>query len=180
MDFSLEELTHDNFELAGRIDRSDIPIEFLDPISNLMTLTDYAVAHGCLGHTFLVMAEDRAIGAILIGELIPWETDPPEVRLRPHYRLMGFVLDRACRGRGLGGAVLEAAIDRVYRDFGPRPIVLSCQEHNWKAAAFYERHGFRKTEYMDDDDYYYLRPLPEALCAPAEPDGAERKEEGPC
>ncbi len=93
----------------------------------------------------------------------PGRRIPRRSNVSPIIGFMDFVMDRAYRGLGLGGAVLEAAIARVCQDFGPRPIVLCCQEDNRRAAAFYERHGFHRTEYRDDDDFYYLRPLPDVL-----------------
>ncbi len=65
----------------------------------------------------------------------------------PFYRLMGFVIDRRFRRRGIGGVVLEEAVARVSREFGVRPIALGCQEGNIGAARFYERHGFRRVEW---------------------------------
>lgn len=157
MDIELEELTHQNFEEARRINRDDVSEDFVDTAETLMELTDYGAAHGCVGHTFVVKADGRLVGLILLGEAIPWESDPPEMRGTPFYRLMGFVLDRGSRGRGIGGEALEKAIERVYREFGERPIALGCHKDNRRAARFYLRHGFQKTDAMEGDDYYYLR-----------------------
>ena len=99
----------------------------------------------------------NTIGLILLGEAIPWETDPPEMRREPFYRLMGFVVDRQHRGRGIGGEILEKTIQIVYRDFGRRPIALGCHKDNTRAERFYLRHGFKKTNAMEENDYYYLR-----------------------
>ena len=164
MNLQFEELTHQNFADAKKIDRDDIPEAYVDTVSTLMELTDYGVEHGCIGHTFLVRLDGSCVATILLGEAIPWETDPPEVKERPFYRLMGFVIDRACRGRGLGGEILEETIRRVCREFGERPIVLGCHVGNQRAARFYERHGFVPTDYLEGNDRYYLRG-----CAPTEP-----------
>lgn len=153
----LEELTHENLEAVGRIDRSDISEAVVDDIGTIMELTDYGVEHRCLGHTFAARQGEVYIGLILLGEAIAWETDPPEMRSEPFYRLMNFVIDKSFRGNGIGGRVLEMAVDRVYKEFGVRPIALGCHRDNSLAAKFYERHGFRKTEYMEGDDIYYLR-----------------------
>lgn len=157
MQIELEELTHGNYAEARLIDRDDVPEEFVDTVATLMELTDYGVEHSCIGHTFLVRQDGKCVGTILLGEAIPWETDPPQVKSEPFYRLMGFVIDRAYRGRGLGGAALEKTIDRLYLESGVRPIVLGCHRENEKAARFYERHGFVKTEYSEGNDIYYLR-----------------------
>ncbi len=157
MDIVLEELTHENFPLVCLIDRSDVSEDIVDGVDTIMELTDYGVEHHCLGHTFAVKYEGEYVGVILIGEAIEWECDPPEMKGVPFYRLMGFVIDKKYRGRGVGGVVLEMAIERVYREFGVRPIALGCQEGNAAAARFYERHGFYRVEYWDEDDVYYLR-----------------------
>lgn len=159
MNIEFEELTHDNFSAACQIDRDDIPESFVDTAETLMEITDYGVEHHCIGHTFLIKLDAQPIGLLLLGEAIPWETDPPAMQTEPYYRLMGFVLDRSFRGRGIGSIVLEKAIERVYLDFGKRPIALGCHKDNIRAARFYLKHGFRKTEFMEGNDFYYLRPV---------------------
>lgn len=157
MEIELEELTHGNFADACGIDRDDVPESYVDTAETLMEITDYGAEHHCLGHTFVAKAGGRYVGLILLGEAIPWETDPPEMEKEPFYRLMGFVIDRQYRGCGIGGKVLEKAIERVYRDFGRRPVALGCHKDNVRAERFYLRHGFRKTSYMEGNDYYYFR-----------------------
>ena len=157
MEIELEELTHGNFADACGIDRDDVPESYVDTAETLMEITDYGAEHHCLGHTFVAKAGGRYVGLILLGEAIPWETDPPEMEKEPFYRLMGFVIDRQYRGCGIGGKVLEKAIERVYRDFGRRPVALGCHKDNVRAEQFYLRHGFRKTSYMEGNDYYYFR-----------------------
>lgn len=157
MKIEFEELTHSNFADACRIDREDIPESYVDTAETLMEITDYGVEHHCMGHTFAAKANGRYVGLLLLGEAIPWETDPSEMRKEPFYRLMGFVIDREYRGCGIGGEVLEKAIERVYRDFGRRPVALGCHKDNVRAERFYLRHGFRKTSYMEGNDYYYFR-----------------------
>ena len=96
---------------------------------------------------------------MLLGEAIPWETDPPEMGREPFYRLMGFIIDKDYRDKGYGGMILEKAIEQVYREFGKRPVALGCHVDNVRAARFYEKHGFRKTGYFEGNDEYYLRCL---------------------
>jgi ribosomal protein S18 acetylase RimI-like enzyme len=179
MDFELEELTHDNYEMVRRIDRDDMPENFVNTVDTIMALTDYGVEHGCVGHTFAVKANGEYIGLILLGEALHWETDPPQMSEEPFYRIMGFVIDKRFRGRGIGGRVLEQTVERVYRDFGPRPIALGCHKENRIAAAFYRKHGFRKTEYMETDDYYYLRYPSRGEAEPDTPAKAESEPDAP-
>ena len=153
----LEPLTEAHLQAVRAIDRADVSEAFVDGPDTIWSLTRYGEEHGCLGHSWAVYSGDICVGAVLLGEAIPWETDPPEMREQPFYRLMGFVIDRRYRGRGIGGAVLEKAIVECYRTFGVRPIALGCHRDNVRAAAFYQRHGFRPTSSMEGDDIYYLR-----------------------
>lgn len=157
MRVTLELLTEQRFAQAAAIDRSDVPEAFVDPAETFMELHRYGLEHGCIGYTFLVLAEGRCVGMLLLGEAIPWETDPPEMAREPFYRLMGFVIDRHWRGQGIGAAALEMAVERVYSDFGVRPIALGVHRDNHGAAAFYVRHRFRPTDAMEGADRYYLR-----------------------
>lgn len=156
---TLEPLTQENLPLARAIRREDISEAFVDTADTIWELTRWGLEHHCQGRTFLVMAGERCIGMILLGEAIPWETDPPEMAAEPFYRLMGFVLDQRYRGQGMGGQALELAIERVYQEFGPRPIALGCHMDNHGAERFYLRHGFVKTPYREGDDFYYIKRL---------------------
>ncbi len=157
MKLSFEELTHDNLTYAKAIDRQDVPVSFVDTADTIMDVTDYGVRHRCIGHSFLVKADDRYVGLLLLGEAIPWDTDPVEMQREPFYRLMGFVIDKAFRSRGLGGEILERAIEEVYKDFGKRSIALGCHKDNVRAAEFYQRHGFNRTGTFAGNDEYFLR-----------------------
>ena len=157
MDITFEELTHGNFPYAQKIKRDDIPETWVDNAETIMEITDYGAAHNCLGHTYLVKLGQTYIGLLLLGEAIPWDTDPAEMGKEPFYRLMGFVIDRDFRGKGLGGIILEKAIDRVSCDFGKRSIALGCHKDNVGAARFYERHGFKRTGVFEGADEYFLR-----------------------
>jgi len=157
MKITFEELTHDNLIHAKEIDRQDVPEAFVDTADTVMDITDYGVEHNCIGHTFLVKADENYVGLLLLGEAIPWDTDPVEMKKEPFYRLMGFVIDRAFRSNGLGGEILEKAIEEVYRDFGKRSIALGCHKDNIRAARFYLKHGFRRTGVFAGNDEYFLR-----------------------
>ena len=139
VDFQLEELTHDNLPLVRMFDRSDVPEAYVGSVDEIMEVTDYGVEHHCIGHAFAVKADGKYIGLLLLGEALEWDTDPPEMRATPFYRLMGF------------------AIDRNYRNMGIRPIALGCHKDNRSAERFYLRHGFRKTEYREGEDFYFIR-----------------------
>lgn len=158
---TLEPLTHENLPEAIAIDRSDIPVEWVDTAETIMEINDYGLENRLIGHTFLARRGGTAVGLILIGEALPWDTDPEEMRGVPFYRVMGFVVDRNCRGKGFGGLILEKAIAEVYRDFGRRSLALGVHRDNHRAAKFYEKHGFRKTGVFEGNDEYWLRLISE-------------------
>ena len=154
---TLAQLTHDNYSDARAIRRDDIPEAWVDTADTLMETTDYGAEHHLIGHTFVAYMDGKPIGLIMIGEAIPWDTDPEEMKGRPFYRLMGFVVDRDHRNSGIGGAILEEAIGRVYEEFGERPIALGVHRDNVRVGKFYERHGFQRTGVYEGNDEYYLR-----------------------
>ena len=157
MEITLEQLTHGNYSHALEINRDDIPEAWVDNAAYLMDLTDYGEEHHLIGHTYLARLGTRYIGIILIGEAIPWNTDPDEMKGRPFYRIMGFVVDRNYRSRGIGGEILEKAVRQVCDEFGPRPLALGVHRENPRAGEFYIRHGFRPTGVYEGNDEYYLR-----------------------
>lgn len=154
---TLEQVTEENRHHAYEIDRTDIPEDWVDTADTIIELNQYGLEHRLKGRTFLAYCGGACIGLILIGEAIPWDTDPEEMQGVPFYRVMGFVVDRAYRSRGLGGDILEKAIELVYRDFGKRPLALGVHKDNPRAGRFYERHGFRRTGAYEGNDEYYLR-----------------------
>lgn len=150
-------LTEDNYAKVRNIDRSDVGEDFVDSVDTIMELTRYGNEHRCIGRTYTVKYDGRYIGVLLLGEAIEWKTDPPEMKNEPFYRLMGFIIDQNFRGKGIGGFVLETVIGKCFDEFGIRPIALGCHRDNYAAERFYLSHGFVKTEYMDGNDYYFLR-----------------------
>lgn len=154
---TFELLTQSNLEQVREIRRDDISEAFVDTIDTIMELTQYGIDHNCKGHTYAIKQKNEYIGLILLGEAFAWDTDPKEMKDVPFYRLMGFVIDKRYRSSGIGGYVLESAIDLIYTEFGIRPIALCVHKDNIDAERFYLNHGFRKTDIMEGNDYYYLR-----------------------
>ena len=154
---NLELLTEKNIDAVRAIHREDIPVSWVDDTDTLWELTQYGLEHNCIGHTYAIKQDDDYIGVILLGEAIPWETDPEEMKNEPFYRLMGFVIDNRYRSQGIGSKVLDMVIDTIYKEYGVRPIALGVHKDNHGAARFYERHGFVAVDAMEGNDRYYLR-----------------------
>lgn len=153
----LEQLTYENFKYACEINRDDIPEEWVDTAETIMSINDYGLENNLIGHTFLARIDDKYIGLIMVGEALPWDTDPDEMKGVPFYRLMGFVVDKDYRSKGLGGEIMEKAIEQVYQEFGRRSMALGVHKDNTKAGRFYERHGFKRMGVFEGNDEYYLR-----------------------
>lgn len=156
-DIELEFLSEENIDKVRAIHREDVGEDFVDGVDTIMEITRYGIDHRCIGHTYAIKYKGTYIGVILLGEALRWETDPEEMREVPFYRLMGFVLDNRYRNLGIGAYVLEKVISNCYQEFGVRPIALGCHKDNYKAAKFYEKHGFVKVDAMEGNDHYYLR-----------------------
>ena len=154
---NLELLTEANIDAVRAIHREDIPESWVDNADTLWELTQYGLEHNCIGHTYAVKQDDTYIGVILLGEAIPWETDPEEMKKEPFYRLMGFIIDNRYRSQGIGSKVLEMVIDAIFREYGVRPIALGVHKDNRGAARFYVRHGFTAVDAMEGNDIYYVR-----------------------
>ena len=157
MEIVLEQLTRENVARALEIRRDDVPEAWVGGVPALMELTEYGAEHRLIGHTYLAGLDGRAVGVVMIGEALEWDTDPAEMKGKPFYRVMRFVVDRDFRGRGIGGEILEEAVRRVYAEFGPRSLALGVHRDNVRAARFYARHGFRPTGVFEGDDEYWLR-----------------------
>lgn len=66
-----------------------------------------------MGHTYIIKLDGVCSDYILLGEALRWETDPPQMQEQPFYRLMGFVIDKNYRSKGIGGEVLEKVMMMV-------------------------------------------------------------------
>ena len=78
---NLELLTEKNIDAVRAIHREDIPVSWVDNADTLWELTQYGLEHNCIGHTYAIKYDDTYIGVILLGEAIPWETDPEEMKM---------------------------------------------------------------------------------------------------
>ena len=160
MDFksiTIEYISDINSEQLKNIERSDVSESFVDSLDSINAYTNYGLEHHLKGHTYLIKYQNELAGILLIGEGIAWETDPIELKDVPFYRLMDFIIIQKYRNIGLGSFVIEKVISNMYEEFGVRPIVLGVHKDNIGAEKFYYKHGFVKTNYMDGDDYYFIR-----------------------
>lgn len=67
--------------------------------------------------------------------------DSPRVA---HVRTLGLAVHHAYAGRGIGSALLEAAIDMADNWLNVTRLSLSVYSHNQRAIILYKRHGFTR------------------------------------
>ncbi|MES1995617.1 MAG: GNAT family N-acetyltransferase [Pseudomonadota bacterium] len=94
-----------------------------DP-ATIVTVAEIEPGHAPLGY------------AVLTTPNFPIALEPTDVELRRIYSL------RQAHGTGIGAALMARAIEDAAR-MGARRLLLGVWEHNARARAFYERHGFR-------------------------------------
>jgi RimJ/RimL family protein N-acetyltransferase len=64
-------------------------------------------------------------------------------RVNESLRIGRVLIDPACRGHGLGAAMMRAAVDLAFVQFGMHRVDLWVFDVNPRAVACYERAGFR-------------------------------------
>ena len=153
----LELLNRDNVNMVREIERDDIPICFVDDISYTIELSKYGEENNLRGHCYVIKYEDKYIGIVLIGEAIEGEADPIELKGTGYFRVVGYVIDKEYRGQGIGSKALELALNEIYREYGPVPILLECHKDNERAIKFYEKMGFRNTNILNNQDYFFIK-----------------------
>jgi predicted GNAT family N-acyltransferase len=87
--------------------------------------------------------DERSLHALVFENEKPVGTG----RLLPDGHIGRMAVLKAWRGRGIGGQILRALMDKA-RSRGDREVVLSAQVH---ATAFYRAHGFMEegSEYLE-------------------------------
>lgn len=153
----LELLSKENEEKVLAIDRDDIPECFAESMSYTIQLSHYGIQQGLKGFCFAIKYFENYVGLILVGEAIEDEADPVEVKNRSYFRVIGFVLDRSYRDRGIGSQAFTLALEKIYHEYGTVPILLECHRKNQAAIRFYEKMGFINTNRLHNDDYYMVK-----------------------
>ena len=86
----------------------------------------------------VLVATDPDGGVLGWGSLNPFNPRPAYA----HVADFSVYVDRDCRGRGVGDALLGALEARA-REIGYHKLVLAAFPHNDRGMRLYERHGFR-------------------------------------
>lgn len=108
--------------------------------------------------TFMAEEDGRPVGVVQVLDTHRdatryWGDVPPGVRALDLW--IGAPEDR---GRGLGAAMLRAAVERCFADPSVEAILLDPLATNVRACQFYEREGFRRVgprRFGDDDCVVY-------------------------
>lgn len=153
----LELLNQDNEIKVKNIKRDDIPVCFAEDVSYTIELSKWGEKYNLRGHCYTIKYAEEYIGIVLIGEAIEDEADPIELKGREYFRMIGFIIDKEYRGRGIGTKALELALNDIYREYGAVPILLECHKDNKRAVKFYTKMGFRNTNILNKEDYFFIR-----------------------
>lgn len=153
----LERLNPNNENKLKKIQRDDIPVCFVEDVSDTIELSKTGEENNLRGHCYAVKYADKYVGIILIGEAIEGEPDPIELRGTGYFRVIGYVIDKEYRGQGIGSKALELALNEIYSEYGTVPILLECHKDNKRAIRFYEKMGFRNTNILNDQDYFFIK-----------------------
>lgn len=129
---------------------------FAEQIEDTIEIANYGTDHNLNGHCYAITYEEHYVGIILIGQAIEDEADPAELKGNPYFRVIGFVIDQRYRSLGIGSRALRMALENIYHDYGDVPILLECHKDNKSAMAFYEKAGFKHTNCLHHEDYYFI------------------------
>ena len=145
----LEPVTAKNYETAMALSPAPDQVNFVAPV--VRSLAD-AYAYADQGARALVAMDDET----LVGFVLLY---PDEWKSEPVMNLVRLLVDQDYQGRGLGKAILNAAIEEA-RNSDPRPVKmkLSVVPENARAIHVYESFGFAGTE-MEDGERVMLLPL---------------------
>ena len=141
---TLDPLSPANEPALLALDCGGFPPAYVEPPARTIALAHWGEKNGLDGFCFAIRADDHDAGLMLLGRAIPDPADPAEVRGQRYFRLLGFVLDREERGRGIGSEALRQALSALYDTYGPMPVVLECHREN-PALRLYRQLGFRVT-----------------------------------
>lgn len=153
----LELLNRNNENMVKEIQRDDIPLCFAEDVSSTIELSKYGEENNLRGHCYTIKYADKYIGIILIGEAIEDVADPIELKGTGYFRVIGFIIDRAYRGQGIGSKAFGLALNEIYCEYGKVPILLECHKDNERAIKFYNKMGFRNTNILNNEDYFFIK-----------------------
>ena len=153
----LELLNEKNAPFLLQIDRSGVPVRFVEEVSYTIETAKYGNEHHLRGFCNAIRQDGQYVGILLIGQAIEDEADPAELKGRDYFRLIGFVIEQCCRGMGVGTEALKKALAAFDAVYGKKPLLLECHRENTGALRFYQRMGFRNTHLLHNEDYYLIR-----------------------
>ncbi len=154
---NIEVLSEEAKQKLPVIKRDDIPISFVESVEDTIRLSEYGTEQGLKGACYAVKYDEQYVGILLVGEAIPGEEDPAELEGKRYFRILGFILDKDYRGKGIGSQALKLALEDTYRNYGDVAVLLECHKENEQGLRFYLRNGFRNTGILNRNDYFLIR-----------------------
>jgi ribosomal protein S18 acetylase RimI-like enzyme len=154
---TIELLSDDNEKELLKIDRGNIPDEYVEKVEHTIALNHMGNENNLLGMCFAIKWDKKYVGVILIGEAILEDYEPEEVRDKKPFRIIGFLIDAKYRSKGIGSQAFSLILDEFYSHYGNRPLLLECHSENETAQKFYEKYGFINTKIKVKNDFIMLK-----------------------
>ena len=143
---ALEPVNRANFNACSRLKVAPDQEGFV--ASNL-----YSIAQSKIEPTWVplaIAAGDTVVGFAMYGH----EVDTGR------WWIIRMMIGADYQGKGYGRAAMNALIARMVERHGAREIRLGCVLGNDRARRLYERHGFRDTGEVEDNEAFMLFTLP--------------------
>jgi ribosomal protein S18 acetylase RimI-like enzyme len=159
MALQIRPVRSDEFEQAGRVTAEAYESFGTEASPNRDYLARVADVATRARHALVLGADvdGRLVGTVTLeldGRIPGGHPRPPLEPDQGHVRMLG--VDPAVQGRGIGGALMDACVERARRA-GKRRLSLETTESMAAAQALYESMGFRRGEDQVYDDGFRLR-----------------------
>lgn len=142
-EITLREIGFDNVRDVLALSRGDVSEAFVESAAETIAYAYCGTLAGLGGFCCAICVGEVPVGICLIGEAMPGPCDPEEaVRAGRFFRLTGFFIDAAYRGRGIGREALQRILATCDVRYPGCPILLGCHEDNAAAYRLYEAAGF--------------------------------------
>lgn len=161
MSIEIEEVSFENIHSLLSIDFGDTPEIYAEKPSVTIAYAYCGLLANMEGFCSAITLDGDVAGIILIGEGIPGENDPPACRRAgKFFRLIGFVIDAARRGQGIGKAALKKALNQFDSRYPGCPLILECHEQNTAAYRLYQSSNFEDTGCKTCGHHILIRTAP--------------------
>ncbi len=143
MNISLKKIDKTNFEAVVDLDVHESQKRFVAP--NMYSIAEASVYESM--HAYAIYDNDTPVGFTMYGR-----SDEDD-----KLWIVRLMVDASHQRKGYGTKALGLLLDKMHDEYGREDVYLSTSPDNETVIAFYERHGFRKTGAMVDDELVMCR-----------------------